>query len=41
MDGVASVQRILQNRAVVDTGDILEAASRVHHLRHDHGLLVR
>ena len=38
--GVASAHRTLQNRADVDTCDILEAACRVHHLRHNYGVLL-
>jgi hypothetical protein len=37
---MASAQQTLRNRADLDTRDILEAARRVHHVRHDHGLLV-
>jgi hypothetical protein len=33
--GTARAEQTLQNRAVADTGDMLEAASRVHHLRDD------
>jgi len=33
--GAARAQQSLQNRPDVDTRDILEATSQVHHLRHD------
>ena len=31
---------VMQNRAILDIRDTREAASRVHHLRHDHRLLL-